>query len=62
MPIVNTFSLSVSGATLPNPTLVMQVIVKYKAVTYMVLRGGPAANSCLKVPLGVPVKVTLKGC
>ena len=62
MPIVNTFSLSVSGATFPKPTLVMQVIVKYKAVTYIVLRGGPEASSCRKAPLGVPVILTLKGC
>ena len=42
---VKIFSLSVSAATLPNPTEVMQVIVKYNAVTYMVLLDGPATNS-----------------
>ena len=39
------FSLSVSAATLPKPTLVMQVMVKYKAVTYMVFLLGPFNNS-----------------
>lgn len=45
MQMVKIFSLSVSAATLPNPTEVMQVIVKYNAVTYMVLLDGPATNS-----------------
>lgn len=48
--MVNIFSLSVSGATLPKPTLVIQVIVKYKAVTYIVLLDGPFVSSVV-VPL-----------
>lgn len=49
MIIVNIFSLSVSGDTLPKPTLVMQVMVKYSDVTYMVKRTGPPINSLGKV-------------
>lgn len=45
MQMVKIFSLSVSAATLPKPTEVMQVIVKYNAVTYIVLLDGPATNS-----------------
>lgn len=45
MHIVNTRSLSVSAATLPNPTDVIHVIVKYNAVTYIVLRDGPFISS-----------------
>lgn len=45
MQIVKIFSLSVSAATLPNPTEVMQVMVKYKAVTYIVRLDGPATSS-----------------
>lgn len=45
MQIVKIFSLSVSAATLPNPTDVMQVMVKYSAVTYMVRLEGPATSS-----------------
>uniref|UniRef100_A0A224Y3K0 Putative secreted protein n=1 Tax=Panstrongylus lignarius TaxID=156445 RepID=A0A224Y3K0_9HEMI len=45
MQMVKIFSLSVSAATLPNPTLVIQVIVKYRAVTYMVFLEGPFINS-----------------
>lgn len=41
MHIVKIFSLSVSDATFPNPTLVIHDMVKYNAVTYMVFRGGP---------------------
>lgn len=36
--IVNPFSISVFGATLPNPTLVNDVHVKYKAVIYLDLK------------------------
>jgi hypothetical protein len=43
--------LSVSGATFPNPTLVMHVMVKYRAVTYIVCRGGPSINSARKLEL-----------
>lgn len=43
--MVNIFSLSVSAATLPNPTLVIHVIVKYSAVTYMVFLDGPFISS-----------------
>lgn len=45
MHIVKIFSLSVSEATLPNPTLVMHDMVKYSAVTYMVFLGGPCTSS-----------------
>lgn len=45
MHIVKIFSLSVSAATLPKPTLVIQVIVKYKAVTYIVFLLGPLVSS-----------------
>ena len=45
MHVVNIFSLSVSAATLPKPTLVMHVMVKYNAVTYIVLRAGPLTSS-----------------
>lgn len=45
MQMVKIFSLSVSAATLPKPTEVMQVMVKYSAVTYMVLRDGPLTSS-----------------
>lgn len=53
MIIVNIFSLSVSGETLPKPTDVMQVIVKYKAEMYMVHFVGPPCNSRGKVIFGV---------
>lgn len=43
--MVKIFSLSVSAATLPKPTLVMHVIVKYNAVTYIVFLLGPFVNS-----------------
>lgn len=33
--IVNPFSISVLGATLPKPTLVSEVHVKYNAVIYL---------------------------
>ncbi len=49
MQMENIFSLSVSAATLPNPTEVMQVIVQYKAVTYIVLRLGPPMNSIFEI-------------
>ena len=39
--IIDTFSLSVSAATFPNPIDVMQVIVKYRAVTYIENIEGP---------------------
>lgn len=45
MQIVKILSLSVSAATLPNPTEVIQVMVKYKAVTYMVFLDGPLISS-----------------
>lgn len=45
MQMVKIFSLSVSAATFPNPTLVMHVIVKYNAVTYIVFRLGPFISS-----------------
>lgn len=45
MHIVKILSLSVSAATLPNPTDVMHVIVKYSAVTYIVFLEGPFINS-----------------
>lgn len=45
MQMVNIFSLSVSAATFPNPTEVMQVMVKYRAVTYIVRLEGPAMSS-----------------
>lgn len=45
MHVVNIFSLSVSAATFPKPTLVMQVMVKQRAVTYIVLRLGPLTSS-----------------
>jgi len=45
MQIVKILSLSVSAATLPNPTEVIQVMVKYKAVTYMVFLEGPLISS-----------------
>ena len=51
MQMVNTFSLSVSGATFPNPMLVMQVIVKYSDVIYIVERSGPPSSSILAVTL-----------
>ena len=37
----NVFSLSVSAATFPNPMDVMHVMVKYKAVKYLEVVGGP---------------------
>lgn len=43
--MVNIFSLSVSDATLPKPTLVMHDMVKYSAVTYMVFLEGPFISS-----------------
>lgn len=43
--IVKIFSLSVSEATLPKPTLVIHDMVKYSAVTYMVFLGGPCTSS-----------------
>lgn len=43
--MVNTRSLSVSAATLPKPTDVMHVMVKYNAVTYIVFRDGPFTSS-----------------
>lgn len=45
MIMVNIFSLSVSGETLPNPTDVMQVMVKYRADMYMVHLLGPPTSS-----------------
>ena len=45
MIMVNIFSLSVSGETLPKPTDVMQVIVKYSADMYMVHLFGPPTRS-----------------
>lgn len=36
--IVKPFSISVLGATFPNPTLVSEVHVKYKAVIYLDLK------------------------
>lgn len=39
--MVKIFSASVFGATLPKPTLVKEVNVKYKAVTYLLLILGP---------------------
>jgi len=45
MQIVKIFSLSVSEATFPNPTLVIHDMVKYRAVTYMVFLGGPCTSS-----------------
>lgn len=50
--IVNIFSLSVSGETLPKPTEVMQVMVKYKAEMYIVHLVGPPMSSRGKVILG----------
>ena len=38
---VNNFSLSVSAATFPKPMEVIHVMVKYNAVRYMLLIGGP---------------------
>lgn len=45
MHIVKILSLSVSAATLPNPTDVIHVIVKYSAVTYIVFLEGPFMSS-----------------
>lgn len=45
MQMVKTRSLSVSAATLPKPTDVIHVIVKYNAVTYIVFREGPLISS-----------------
>lgn len=45
MIMVNIFSLSVSGETLPKPTEVMQVMVKYRADMYMVHLLGPPTRS-----------------
>lgn len=39
--MVKIFSASVLGATLPNPTLVSDVNVKYSAVTYRLFILGP---------------------
>ena len=43
--MVKIFSLSVSAATLPKPTLVMQVMVKYRDETYMVFLEGPRTST-----------------
>lgn len=52
MQIVKILSLSVSAATFPNPTEVMQVIVKYNAVTYIVFLEGPLTSSGVLESLG----------
>lgn len=49
--MVKIFSLSVSGATLPKPTLVIQVIVKYNDVIYIVDLSGPPSSSTRAVIL-----------
>lgn len=51
MQMVKIFSLSVSGATLPKPMLVMQVMVKYSEVMYIVERSGPPSSSNFIVTL-----------
>lgn len=43
----NIFSVLVFGDTLPNPTLVKLLSVKYSAVTYLDLRSGPLVGSDL---------------
>ena len=45
MRIENIFSELVLGDTLPNPTLVKLLKVKYKAVTYFDLMVGPLFSS-----------------
>lgn len=43
----NIFSVLVFGETLPNPTLVKLLSVKYKAVTYFDCKSGPLVMSLL---------------
>lgn len=48
--IVNPFSISVLGATFPNPTLVKDVHVKYNAVMYRDLKINYNTLKCYDKP------------